>query len=38
MDGRKLIIVNLLPYPPFLILFTYNNTYNIINTFSKNNT
>lgn len=31
--GAKLIIANLLPYPPFLILFTYNINYNTNNTF-----
>jgi len=35
--GAKLIIVNLLPYPPSLILFTYNTLYNNIN-YNTNNT
>ena len=29
--GAKLIIVNSFPYPPSLILFTYNTSYNINN-------
>ena len=40
--GAELIIINSLPYPPSLILFTYNNTYNtnliiklIIKAFNK---
>jgi len=35
--GAKLIIVNSLPYPPSLILFTYNTSYNIIRYSIYNN-
>ena len=37
MDGRKLIIANSFPYPPSLILFTYN-TNNNTNYNRNNNT